>query len=104
MMQQLQQQYAFVRPKRSSTPSREGKLPERPARRTPTGAIADSRLHVVYENGTEVYVNRSAAGPWTVKDHHGATVELPVVRLAGLSTPANGFYEISANAGGRRID
>jgi hypothetical protein len=58
---------------------------------------------VVYENGTEVYVNRGTSGAWTVRDHRGNTVELPVSGWL-VFNQANGFYEISANVAGRRID
>ncbi len=68
-----------------------------------TGAIADSRVHVVYENGTEVYVNRGTSGAWTVCDHRGNAVELPVSGWL-VFNPASGFYEVSANVSGRRID
>jgi hypothetical protein len=60
-------------------------------------------LHVVYENGTEVYVNRGAAGNWTVKDGSGNRVELPVSGWLAFHQAEN-FYELSANVGGRRID
>jgi len=38
-----------------------------------------------------------------VKDHRGNAVELPVNGWL-VFNPANGFYELSANVGGRRID
>lgn len=97
MMQQLQQQYAFVRPKVIEYADRQGRMLS-PSQAHATGAIADSRLHVVYENGTEVYVNRSSSGIWKVKE-----VELPVSGWLAFND-ANKFYEISANVGGRRID
>ncbi len=97
MMQQLQQQYAFVRPKTIEYAGRDGNFLT-PSQAHATGAIADSRLHVVYENGAEVYVNRSSSDSWTVKG-----VELPVSGWLVVNA-ANGFYEMSANLGGRRID
>jgi len=102
MMQQLQQQYAFARPKVIEYAGPGGRMLT-PSQAHTTGAIADSRLHVVYENGTEVYVNRAASGNWTVKDHRGNAVELPVNGWL-VFNPANGFYELSANVSGRRID
>ena len=64
MMQQLQQQYAFARPAKIEYADRHGNFLT-PSQAHLTGAIADSRLHVRYENGTEVYVNRGSAGSWS---------------------------------------
>jgi hypothetical protein len=68
-----------------------------------TGAIAQGRLHVVYENDAEVYVNRNPEKPWTVKDSNGADVELPVSGWLVFHRTAK-FQEFSALLGGRRID
>jgi hypothetical protein len=102
MMQQLQQQYAFVKPKRIEYADRDGKFLTTSEAHA-TGVIAESRLHVVYENGTEVFVNRASSGTWIVKDHRGESVELPASGWLVFNT-ANGFYESSANVSGRRID
>ncbi len=102
MMQQLQQQYAFVRPRRIEYATADGHMLNA-SQAHATGAIAGSRLHVVYENGTEVYVNRGTSGMWTVKDHKGAVVELPISGWL-VFNPSGSFYELSANADGRRID
>jgi hypothetical protein len=102
MMQQLQQQYAFVPPRKIEYAAPGGRFVS-PSEAHASGAINDSRLHVVYENGTEVFVNRAASGNWSVKDDRGNAVELPVNGWL-VSNRGNGFYELSANAGGRRID
>ncbi len=102
MMQQLQQQYAFARPARIEYADASGRMLA-PSQAHATGAITGSRLHVVYDNGTQVFVNRSTDGVWSVKDHRGNTVELPVSGWLVFNA-ANGFYETSANASGRRID
>jgi hypothetical protein len=102
MMQQLQQQYAFVRPKRIEYADAGGVLLT-PSQAHASGAIAASRLHVEYENGTHVYVNRGKEGVWTVKNHQGAAVDLPVSGWLAYNA-ASGFEEVSANASGRRID
>lgn len=102
MMQQLQQQYGFVAPKRIEYADAGGRFVT-PSQALATGAINEARLHVVYENGTEVFVNRNASRPWTVKDQRGADVELPVSGWLAFHAASN-FYEISANVGGRRID
>jgi len=102
LMQQLQQQYAFVPPKLIEYADESGKF-QTPSQAHASGAIALSRLHVVYENGTEVYVNRAPSGTWTVTDHKGTAVELPVAGWL-VFNPSSGFYEVSANTGGRRVD
>ncbi|MCP5111119.1 MAG: hypothetical protein GY953_09810 [bacterium] len=102
MMQQLQQQYAFTPPKKIEYADSGGKFLSA-SQAHATGAIADSRLHVEYANGTHVYVNRAKEGVWTVRDHAGALVELPVAGWLAFH-PENGFYEVSAIVSGRRID
>lgn len=102
MMQQLQQQYAFVRPKTIEYGTRDGRLIG-PGQAHATGEIANSRLRVVYENGTEVFVNRASSGNWNVKDHKGTNVELPPSGWLAFN-PTNGFHEVSGNLQGRRID
>jgi hypothetical protein len=102
MMQQLQQQYAFVPPLKIEYADGSGKMLTA-SQAHGTGAIADSRLHVEYANGTHVYVNRSAKGEWTVKDHQGRPVKLPVSGWLVYNS-SNGFHELSAEVNGRRID
>jgi hypothetical protein len=102
MMQQLQQQYAYCPPRTIGYADGKGGFVT-PSQAHATGVIADSRLHVVYENGTEVYVNRSPSGMWSVKDPESRTVDLPPAGWLVFNAK-NGFYEFSANAGGRRID
>ncbi|MCW5980755.1 MAG: hypothetical protein KIT09_21925 [Bryobacteraceae bacterium] len=102
MMQQLQQQYAFIPPKKIEYAARNGGF-ESASQAHASGAIADSRLHVEYDNGARVYVNRSTEGVWTVKDGQGRAVDLPPSGWL-VFNPSNGFYELSANEGGRRID
>jgi len=102
MMQQLQQQYAFVEPRAIEYAASDGKFVNA-SQANAGGAMADSRLHVVYANGTEVYVNRSPAGTWTVQDAGGNAVDLPASGWLAFNR-ANGFYEVSANMEGRRID
>jgi len=102
MMQQLQQQYAYSPPRIIEYADRKGGFVT-PSQAHATGAMADSRLHVVYENGTEVYVNRGTAGVWTVKDAEERVVELPPSGWLVFNTK-NGFYEFSANVEGRRMD
>ncbi len=102
MMQQLQQQYAFVQPKVIEYAARDGRMLTA-SQAHASGAIEDSRLHVEYENGTQVYVNRAKEGNWTVKDGSGQSIELPPSGWLVYNT-ASGFREISANVSGRRID
>ena len=102
MMQQLQQQYAFVAPRTIEYADQSGRFLT-PSQAHATGAIAASHLHVVYENGTEVYVNRAPSGSWTVKDHQGESVELPASGWL-VFNPSSNFWEASATASGRRTD
>lgn len=102
MMQQLQQQYAFCPPKLIEYADSNGKW-YTPSQALSTGVIADSRLHVVYKNGTEVYVNRSPREAWTVTSEGGKSVVLPTSGWL-VFNPANHFYEISALVNNRRID
>ncbi len=102
MMQQLQQQYAFVPPRLIEYADRTGRFYS-PSQAHATGVIADSRLHVSYENGTEVYVNRSSSMPWVVPDKDKRPIELPVSGWMVVN-PLTDFYEISANREGHRID
>ncbi|MEN6605606.1 MAG: hypothetical protein ABFD60_00050, partial [Bryobacteraceae bacterium] len=102
MMQQLQQQYAFVRPKVIEYAGRDGRMLTA-SQAHASGAIEDSRLHVEYENGTQVYVNRAKEGNWTVKDGSGQFIELPPSGWLVYNS-ASGFREISANVSGRRVD
>lgn len=102
MMQQAQQQYAFQRPKVIEYADAAGRMVSASAAHA-GGAIAEGRLHVVYENGTEVFVNRNPSKTWTVKDGGGAAVDLPVSGWLVFNRAAK-LYEMSALVGGRRID
>ena len=102
MMQQLQQQYAFVTPSRIEYADRQGKFLSS-SQALSSGVLEDSRLHVVYSNGTEVFVNRAASGDWAVLDNHGAAVNLPAAGWLVFNS-STGFYEISANQQDHRID
>jgi hypothetical protein len=102
MMQQLQQQYAFSSPQRIEYAGRDGKFLS-PGLALSTGAISDSRLHVLYENGTVVYVNRSSSGTWRVRDQEQTWVDLPVCGWL-VSNRQDNFYEMSALINGKRID
>ncbi len=102
MMQQAQQQYAFERPRMIEYAGPDGRMMPASAAHA-TGALAQGRLHVVYGNGAEVYVNRNPEKPWTVKDENGAPVELPVSGWLVFHRAAK-FREFSALLDGRRID
>jgi hypothetical protein len=102
MMQQLQQQYAFAEPKTIEYADRTGKLLT-PSQALASGANAEGRLHVVYENGTEVYVNRAPAGTWTVMDASHTPRELPVSGWLAFNTH-NHFFELSSTIAAHRFD
>ncbi len=102
MMQQLQQQYAFIRPRKIEYADAAGKW-FTPSQALANGVMEAARLHVVYDNGAEVFVNRADRGNWTVNGAGGKTADLPPFGWLVLN-PANGFHEASALRNGRRID
>jgi hypothetical protein len=102
MMQQLQQQYAFAEPQTIEYADRAGKLLT-PSQALASGANAEGRLHVVYENGTEIYVNRAPAGAWTVTDASHTPYELPVSGWLAFNTH-NHFFEVSSTTAAHRFD
>jgi hypothetical protein len=102
MLQQLQQQYAFVRPRRIEYAGADGRMLD-PSHAHSTGAIAGSRIHVEYENGTHVWVNRASQGTWTVRDSAGRDFRLPPSGWLAWNT-AVGLLEFSAEIEGRRVD
>jgi hypothetical protein len=102
MMQQLQGQYAFAKPQRIEYANSDGKFLT-PSMALSTGATSESHLHVLYENGTDVYVNRSSSGIWKVRDEEQRYVELPVSGWLVLNRQSH-FYEMSALVDDRRID
>ena len=97
MLQQLQQQYAFVRARKIEYADSQGQMLT-PSQAHATGAIAEGRVHVEYENGTHVYVNRGTGGVWNV--------EGSILPVSGWLAHhrGSGLYEISGIVGGRRID
>jgi hypothetical protein len=102
MMQQLQQQYAFSEPKVIEYADHNGKFLT-PSEAIATGALAEGHLHVVYENGTEVYVNRAATGVWTVRASDDTLCWLPPSGWWAFNTRHH-FSESSAQYGEHRAD
>jgi hypothetical protein len=102
MMQQLQQQYAFSEPRAIEYADRNGKFLTA-SQAMAIGANAVGHLHVVYGNGTEVWVNRAPAGTWAVTDPSGATSELPPSGWLAINNK-NHFREQSATLSGHRVD
>jgi len=104
MMQQLQQQYAFILPENIEYADSGGAF-HSPGQALARGIIEESRLRVEYRNGTVVYVNRSDQSDWTVPMPGGGEITLPPWSWLAFSD-SNGFLEFSATPGGegRRID
>ncbi|SPE29248.1 exported hypothetical protein [Acidobacteriia bacterium SbA2] len=102
MMQQLQQQYAFAEPKAIEYADRAGKF-QTPSQALASGANREGRLHVVYENGTEVYVNRATAGVWSVRDASDTLHELPPSGWLAFNNQRH-FLEVSATLAAHRFD
>ncbi len=101
MLQQLQKRYALQAPVKIEYADAEGRFVS-PSRAIATGIINDSRLHVVYENGLEVFVNGSGS-TWTVRLPTGAGIDLPTWGWWALH-PSTDFEEFSALVNGRRVD
>lgn len=80
LIQQVAQRYAMQRPVKIEYADATGNWLS-VSRALATGAIQDSRLHVVYENGLEIFVNWQKEQDWNVKSD-------------GLSwrLPPNGFF------------
>lgn len=101
MLQQLQKRCAMQRPARIEYSDADGKLI------SVSQAIAQdvlklSRLHVVYENGLELYVNGSQ-DIWTITDPEGKPIQLP--SWGWCAWDKNGeFIEYSASIDGHRLD
>jgi hypothetical protein len=101
MMQQLQKRYAMQPVTGIEYADANGKtltVSQAIAR----DALKDSRLHVVYRNGLEVYINGSP-DTWTVKDRCGKPLQLP--SWGWCAWDKNGeFVEFSAMVDGHRTD
>jgi hypothetical protein len=102
MMQQLQQQYAFVAPRTIEYAGRSGEFLT-PSQALASGANKEGRLHVVYENGTDVYVNRAQEGTWKIMDSSHTLYDLPVSGWRA-SNDHNHFFEVSSTIAGHRFD
>lgn len=96
MLQQLQKRYALRRPARIEYADASGEFVSA-SKAIAAGAMRDSRLHVLYENGLHVYVNGSGSD-WTVDGH--------VLPPWGWSArdESGEFAEFSALLDGRRVD
>jgi len=100
MIQQVSKRYALQPPRRIEYADQNGKWLS-PSRAIATGAIRDSRLHVVYPNGLELYVNWDKRNNWTVSAQ-GKMIELPPNGWCAFDT--KGFFEASHRVNGRRVD
>ncbi|MGC8862886.1 MAG: hypothetical protein ACP5R5_08945, partial [Armatimonadota bacterium] len=98
MLQQLQKRYALRKPVRIEYADSQGRLVG-VSEAIATGIIDDSRLHVVYANGLEVFVNGSSK-EWKVLD--GKRV-LPQWGWCAMHRET-GFEEFSSIVDGHRID
>jgi len=95
MLQQLQSRYGLRRPKKIEYADAQGKWLTA-SRAIATDVIKESRLHVLYENGLDLYVNGSE-GNWVVRGK-----VLPP--WGWYAVHGKDFEEYSALVDGRRID
>lgn len=101
MLQQLQKRYATQPPAKIEYADADGKL------MSVSQAIARdvmklSRLHVVYQNGLELYVNGSP-DVWTVNDRQGKPIQLPTWGWCAWDRKGE-LFEYSASVDGHRVD
>jgi len=99
MVQQLSKRYAMEKVKRIEYSDKNGKM------LTVSQALARgvplNRLHIVYKNGLEIFINYDKRGNWKV-ECGGRVIELPPFGW-GASDP-EGFFESSSLKDGHRID
>jgi hypothetical protein len=69
-----------------------------------TGAIKDSRLHVVYENGLELFVNWQQEKEWKIANRSLPWAEVVLPPNGFIAFDANGFLAASALVNGYRVD
>ena len=100
MLQQLQKRYALRKPSAIKYADDKGSW-FNASQAIATGVINDSRLHVGYDNGLQVFVNGSN-GDWTIDGHDGKRVVLP--SWGWYAWDGRRFVEFSALVDGHRVD
>ena len=101
MMQQLQKRYTLQAPASVEYVDTDGK-PLTASQALAQDVMTDSRLHVVYKNGLQIFVNGSAVG-WTVKGRRGESIELPSWGWCAWDKKGD-FQESSSIVDGSRVD
>ncbi|MEM3490319.1 MAG: hypothetical protein QXO75_11795, partial [Nitrososphaerota archaeon] len=107
MLQQLQKRYAMIPVRKIEYSNLIGEMMSI-SQALATGVILESRLHVIYENGLEVFVNGNGSSKasnkvWSFISPNGDKVELPPAGWYAYD-PSTNFEEFSALISGRRID
>jgi hypothetical protein len=69
-----------------------------------TGNIKDSRLHVIYENGLEIFINWQKEKNWEVKSDELPKKELILPPNGFFAFDKNGFISASAIYDGHKVD
>ena len=100
MLQQLQKRYALQPPRSIRYADDKGRW-FNVSRAIANEVINDSRLHVRYDNGLQVFVNGSSAD-WAINGHDGKRIELP--SWGWYAWDGKGFLEFSALVDGHRVD
>ena len=101
MLQQLQKRYALRKPTKVEYADADGRFVT-VSKAIATGIINDSRLHVLYENGLELFVNGSQT-IWTIRVGKDRTIDLPPWGWYAVHNETH-FEEFSALVDGRRVD
>ncbi len=99
MLQQLQSRYALVRPRRIRYGDGQGGW-ESASEAACSGLLDESRLHVEYVNGLNLYVNGSNSD-WSISLRNHSWVLPP---WGWLAFDGRGFLEVSAWRDGHRFD
>ncbi len=107
MMQQLQMRYAMIPVHKIEYADLTGKMIS-VSQALATDVIRESRLHVIYESGLEIFVNgngssRASNKTWSFSAPDGDQIELPPAGWYAYD-PSTNFREFSALVSDRRID
>lgn len=107
MMQQLQQRYCMIPPRKIEYADMLGKMIS-VSEALATDVIRESRVHVIYENGLEIFVNGNGSSTssnknWLFRAPDGKQVELPPAGWY-VYDPVTKLREISGLISGHRVD
>jgi hypothetical protein len=99
MMQQLQSRYAMEKAQVIEYGGSDGLITSSEALRT--GQWKDSRLHIRYQNGLEIWVNGNKEDSWAVREGDREHLLPP---FGWLAVQGSDFFESSSSINGHRVD